>query len=140
MVEEKVYLTNRGLEKFKKEFEELLETRKLREGDPDEMIFINQRLEELGSILKTYELIKTPPKNKQTRVQLGATVSVEIDGEIDEFKIVGTLEADPSDKRISNQSPIGQALIGKKAGELVVIKTSIVNHSCKIIKIKYEHC
>ena len=58
-----------------------------------------------------------------------------MDGELDEFTIVGTLEANPSAKKISNESPIGQALLGKKVGEIVVVKTPIVNHSCKITKI-----
>lgn len=136
---EKIYLTSRGLEKLKKEYERLLEMRKSREGDPDDLVLINQRLEELDSILKTYELIKTPPKNKQKRVQLGATVVVEIDGETDEFTIVGTFEVDPSKKKISNESPIGQALFGKKVGQLALIKTPIVNHKCRIIKINYQN-
>jgi len=62
-----------------------------------------------------------------------------MDGQMEEFLIVGTLEADPSNSKISNESPIGKALLGKRVGEIVQIKTTLVNCSCKIIKIKYEN-
>lgn len=154
--EKKFYLTEEGLKKIKKEHKELknLKLSKTKGDVPriwqsedlnpeylsfqEDLNFLESRIAELEYVFKNTEIIKVPPKEKQNAVQVGATISVEIDGEIDEFKIVGTLEADPSKKRISNESPIGQALIGKKAGELTTIKTPIVNHSCKIIKIKYD--
>lgn len=154
--EKRFYLTKEGLEKIKKEYRDLrtLKFSKTKGDVPriwqsedvnpeylsfqEDLSFIESRIVEIEYVLKNVEIIKPPRKEKQNVVNVGATISVEIDGEVDEFRIVGTLEADPSSKRISNESPIGQALIGKKAGELVLIKTPIVNHSCKIIKIKYE--
>ena len=91
----------------------------------------------MGYVLKNYEPIKPPVKSGQSVVGLGATVVAEIDGELDEFTIVGTLEADPAERRISDESPIGKSFLGKKAGDTIVIKTPLVNHSCKIKKIKY---
>ena len=135
---EKIYLTGRGLEKLKKEYERLLETRNTKDEDPENLVLINQRFEELNTILKTYELIKTPPKHKQHIVSLGATVVVEIDGQIDEFTIVGTLEANPSLGRISNESPVGRALLDRRTGEEVIISSSIKTIIYKIKEIKYE--
>ena len=152
----KFYLTKKGLEKIKKEFEDLriIKSARTKEGvseiwqsgdfNPEylsfqeDLSFLGSRIAELKHILKYFELIKIPPKNKRNIIDLGATILVEIDGEIDEFKIVGTLEADPANHRISNESPIGQALLGKRVGETAVIKTPIVNCSCKVMKIKYN--
>jgi len=98
---------------------------------------LNSRITELENVLKNVELIKTPPKKEQDRIHLGSKILIELDGQIDEFIIVGTLEADPAEKKISDESPIGKALLGRRVGETVAVKTPIMNHLCKIIKIKY---
>ena len=61
---------------------------------------------------------------------------VEVDGEIDEFTLVGSLEADPAKKKISNESPVGQALLGGKVGEVIEVATPIVKMRYKILEIK----
>ncbi len=145
MTEKKFYLTEEGLEKIRKEFEDLKELKfaKIREESPkilyEDTDFLGSKIIEFENIIKNAELIKPPKKEKQNIIDLGATVLVEINGEIDEFRLVGTLEADPSNRKISNESPIGRALLGKRVGEIVVIKTPIVNHACKITKIKYNN-
>jgi len=136
--QEKIYLTGRGLEKFKKEYERLLETRNTKDEDPENLVLINQRVEELSTIIKTYELIQAPPKHKQHIVNLGATVVVEVGGQIDEFTILGTLEANPSLGKISNESPVGRALFGRKIGDEVIISSNIKTIIYKIKEIKYE--
>jgi len=151
----KFYLTKNGLEKIKEEykkFKELLrfktqeETPTLLHSDDlsstylsfqEDLNLLKKRIFELENILKNAELIKIPPKEKQDVIGLGATILVEMDNEIDEFTLVGTIEADPSNKKISNESPIGKALINKKVGETIEIKTPIVKHICKILKISY---
>ena len=156
MAEKKFYLTEQSLEKIKKEYQDLKSLKLAKtEGEipkiwhsedinpeylsfREDLSFLETRIAELENILKNVELIKTPPKERQNIVNLGATVLIEIDGELDEFRLVGTLDADPSNHKISNESPIGQALLGKRVGEMVIIKTPIVNHSCKITKIKYN--
>jgi transcription elongation factor GreA len=60
-----------------------------------------------------------------------------MDGTVEEFKIVGTIESDPANQKISDQSPIGRALLGKKVGNEVKVTTPMVNHGCRILKIKY---
>ncbi len=154
--EKKFYLTKQGLEKIKREYQNLKELKlaKTKGESPkvlhsedlnpeylafqEDVSFLEVRIVELENTFKNVELIKAPKKGKQDVIGLGATVLIGIDGEIDEFTIVGTLEADPASNKISNESPIGQALLGKRVGEAVVIKTPIVNHSCKVIKIKYN--
>lgn len=79
------------------------------------------RLEEIEYILANVELIKT---GKAKKVVLGTTVTLK--GKADKevvFQVVGTLEADPLERKISDESPIGQALLGKKEGDEVEIKT-----------------
>lgn len=134
---EKIYLTAVGLERFKKEHEELREIRNSDIIPQEKLIRMNRRIEELELIFKKYELIKAPSKDRQGITNLGATVVVEINGQIDEFTIVGTLEAEPSKNRVSDQSPVGRALLGKKEGEITEIKTPIINHKCRIIRINY---
>ena len=143
--EKKFYLTKEGLEKIRKEYEDLKELKlaQIREESPkilyEDINFLGSKIIEFENIIKNAELIRPPKKEKQNIIDLGATVLVEINGEIDEFRLVGTLEADPSNRKISNESPIGRALLGKRVGEIVVIKTPIVNHACKITKIKYNN-
>lgn len=71
------------------------------------------------------------------KIRVGSTVEV-LDLEFDEkfeYKIVGTIESDPDKGMISNESPIGKALVGKKKGEVVEIKSPNGSYSVKVIKI-----
>lgn len=155
-MEEKFYLTKEGLKKIKKEYAKLLRLRKLkaRGGAPsvlhsdelsaefisyrEDLDLLESRIAELERILRNYQLIKPPPRTQRDRVYLGATLKVELDDEITEFTLVGTLEADPSQKKISNESPIGKALLGHKEGDVVTVRTGVVNHTCKILAIRYQ--
>jgi len=153
----KFYLTKQGLERIKKEEEALRELKitKANGGSPqvlhsedlnpeylafqEDIGFLETRTLELENILKNAEIIKIPPKQEREFVGLGATVLADLDGKEGEFKIVGTLEADPLDYKISNESPIGKAIFGKKAGEMVFIKTANIERCCKIKKISYDN-
>jgi len=157
MVEEKkFYLTKEGLERMKKEYQGLKELKlaKTKGESPkilhsedlnpeylafqEDLSFLEIRLSELENILKNAELIKLPPaKEKQKMVNLGATVLVEVDGQKDEFTLVGSLEANPSLGKISNESPVGRALLGHRVGEAVMI-SSPIQTIYKIKKIKYR--
>jgi len=154
--EKKFYLTKEGIEKIRREEEALknLKVSKTNGETPqvlhsedlnpeylafqEDVNFLETRILDLENILKNAEIIKIPPKNKQNYVNLGATVLADLDGREGEFKIVGTLEADPLGHKISNESPIGKAILGKKAGETVTIKNTDNNHFCKIKKVKYD--
>jgi len=155
MERKKYYLTKEGLEKVKNELEELNRQKiALLDGSgPDSFRFgeieaefitfqedlgnLKKRIAELEDVLENYEPIKAPLKKEQDSVHLGAEVTVEMDGTVEEFKIVGTIESDPANQKISDQSPIGRALLGKKVGNEVKVTTPMVNHGCRILKIKY---
>ena len=142
MPENKYYLTEEGLEKIKKDYESLLELRKMKTTDDvpsiwhsedvnpeylsfqEDMNVLEVRLTEYEDILKNVELIISPAKDKRDTVLLGAKVSVEIDnGQVDEYEIVGTLEANPSLGRISNESPVGRAILGLRVNEEIAVSS-----------------
>lgn len=80
------------------------------------------RISELDYILANTEMIKVTTGD--TKVRIGSTVLLRnADGREKKFQIVGTVEADPLEGKISDESPIGQALLGKKEGDDVEIKT-----------------
>lgn len=80
------------------------------------------RIAEIEHILANVEIIKAPAK--ASKVTLGSTVTLtDGRGGSKQFQVVGTVEADPLNGKISDESPIGQALLGKKSGEAVEIKT-----------------
>lgn len=155
MSEKKFYLTKQKLKELKKEHKDLLGFERLKTKSEipkilqsedinpeylafqEDLSFLRSRIIELENILKDYELIKTPPKKKQNVIGLGARVGVEVEKEKDEFTIVGTLEANPSLGKISNESPVGKALMGRKVGDEVVV-SSPIKVVYKILKIKYH--
>jgi len=156
MVEgKKFYLTKKGLEEFKKEYETLKDLRiaktkgevpKIWESEDlnpeylsfqEDLTFLETRIAELENIFKNACLIRHPLKKELNVVSLGATVRVKVGEEKDEFTIVGTLEAKPSLGKISNESPVGSALLGHKVGDEVVI-SSPIKTIYKINKIKYN--
>lgn len=152
--EKKYYLTKKKLKELKEEYKNLLkleslktrgEVPKILESEDvsseylvfqEDLNFLKARIGELKKILNNYELIKYPSKAKQKIVALGAKVKVEADGEKDEFTIVGTLEANPSIGKISNESPVGKALMGRKVGDEIVV-SSPIKTTYKILKISY---
>lgn len=155
MEDKKVYLTKEGLEKIKKEYQELQKIResKTKEGVPsfsseevnpeylvfqEDLKFLEDRITEIKQTLKSAQLIKAPSKDKQNIINLGARVLVETNGgQSDEFEIVGSLEANPSLGKISDESPVGKALLGHKIGEKVIVQSAI-KAAYKIRKIKYD--
>jgi transcription elongation factor GreA len=79
-----------------------------------------------------------PPRDKQNIVGVGATVTLqEPNGSLNEFMIVGTLEANPSGGKISSDSPVGKALLGHRVGDEIII-TSPIKVPYRIKKIKYQ--
>jgi len=91
------------------------------------------RIGEVEHILANVEIIKKP--RSDSKVQLGNTVKLRNDGKTKEYTIVGTVEADPLNGAISDESPIGQALLGKQVGDSVEIKTPAETAAYKITDI-----
>jgi transcription elongation factor GreA len=93
------------------------------------------RIAEIEHIIGNVEVIK--PGNGGSKVRLGSKVKLEGNGsgKGKEFIVVGTVEADPLQGKISDESPIGKALLGKKLGEQVEIKTPAETAIYKIAAI-----
>ena len=92
------------------------------------------RISEIEHILQNHELIKAPKGD--SKVQLGSKVKLSSkDGKTKEFQVVGTVEADPLEGKISDESPLGVAVLGKKEGEEVEIKTPAETATYKIVDI-----
>lgn len=100
----------------------------------EEQVLVENRIAYLEEVLKDAKIIHENPQSDF--VVIGSTVKVEMEGQVDEFTIVGKVEANPSKKKISNESPMGTALLGAKVGEVVEVVTPIVRYKCKILKIK----
>jgi transcription elongation factor GreA len=156
MIEEKsYYLTRQGLKKIKKEYEELKQIKlsKTKGEAPvilhsedvnpeylalqEDLGLLDIKMAEIETILKNARIIKNPPRTAQAAVDLGATVHVDINGKDSEFTIVGTLEADPDKGMISNESPVGRVLIGRKVGDTIAVN-SPSKITYKIKKIVYN--
>ncbi len=84
--------------------------------------FLDGQIEELGEVLAHAEIVKNGKNHgKGAVVGLGTKVKVGINGKEHLFHIVGEWEADPKEKKISHESPLGQALVGKKIGEKALV-------------------
>ena len=130
----KIYLTKDGLSELKEEHEELIKVKRpeilnrvsqaRNMGDlsenaeynvaREELSFIDGRIDELEELLKQAVLITA---NKSSTIKLGSKVKVNTGKSKDEFSLVGEWEADPKEKKISHESPLGKALLGRKVGE-----------------------
>jgi transcription elongation factor GreA len=152
MEKDKVILTKEGLEKLKKEYENLTDVKrkevtarisKAREyGDinenseydtaREEQSFIEGRILELQEILRSAQVVSS--EEKAGAVQIGSKVKVEVEGDSDEFVIVSSVEADPMRGKISNESPVGKALLGAQVGDVVTV-SSTIKSTYKILKV-----
>ncbi len=96
---------------------------------------LENRISEIEHILQNVEVIKKPKGD--SKVQIGSTIKLksEHSGKTKEFQVVGTVEADPLNGKISDESPIGQALLGKQLGADVEIITPAETATYKITHI-----
>ena len=101
----------------------------------NEQGFIESRIQELEQIVRNHRLIDAPKASGV--VQLGNTVRFrEEDGPEETYRIVGPAEADPGAGRVSNESAVGKALLGRKVGELATVETeSGDTYQLKIVAI-----
>ncbi len=82
---------------------------------------LEREIAELRQQIKYAEIIDS--RRSADVVELGSTVTIEIDGEEETYTIVGAVEARPTEGRISNESPFGMALLGARKGDVVNIET-----------------
>lgn len=142
MTDKKIFLTKDGLEQLQKEYQELVKvkrpdvlervTQARNLGDlsenaeyvaaREELSFIDGRIGELEELLKQVSIIQEVRSHgTKQAVKLGSTVTLHVAGKKEIFKVVGEWEADPAEKKISHESPLGKALIGKRVGENVIV-------------------
>ncbi len=152
---EEVYLTSEGAAKLKAELEELKGPKRdemakrlrsaIQMGDLSENAdyhkakedqgFMEGRIQELEHILKYAKLIDVTELPTDT-IQVGSTVTVqEGDYPAETYYLVGATEADPRNGRISNESPIGRALLGGRVGEEIIASTPGGDIKFKILNI-----
>lgn len=108
------------------------------EDAKNEQAMVEGRIQTLQALIQHAEIIDEEGAHKSKRVILGSTVRVKVsDGEskTQEFTIVGPAEADPREGKISNESPVGRALIGKKINDEVQVSVPKGILTMKIVKI-----
>lgn len=152
----KKILTREGFEKLKKELKELKEIKRPKVlerlkkarslGDltesseysaaKEDLNLVERRIEEIEAVLEKAEIAK--PNQDDGIVQVGSRVKVIIDGREEEFLIVGELEGDPVNKKISYNAPLGKALLGRKKGEIVEVVTPFGKTKYKIVEINLD--
>jgi transcription elongation factor GreA len=147
------YLTRDGLEKLRAELDQLVNVRRpevaarihdaKEHGDlaenaeyedaKNEQAFVEGRIQTLEALIRNAVLIDE--NHPSDHVQIGSTVVVESSDGRETFHIVGSAEADPGSGRISNESPVGRALLGRRPGDEVVVRVPGGDFTYKIVSI-----
>ena len=151
--DEKILMTPQGFLALEEELNELKEVRRpavikaIKEaralGDlsenseydtaKNEQAYVEARIKEIEYKLEHSDV----QEGKKDEVSVGSTVKIKYvdDDEEEEYKMVGSLEADPLENKISNESPIGAALFGKKVGDITEVASPNGNYKVEIISI-----
>ena len=151
----KTLLTEQGYEELKNELDNLINVKRPENikaikdaralGDlsenaeydaaRNEQAEIEARIKQIEKMLENVSIIT---ESNTDEVGLGSTVSIKYveDDDTDEYKIVGSQEADPFESKISNESPIAQALLSHKVGDVVTVDSPNGNYDVEIIEIK----
>jgi len=153
--EQSIYVTREGLKKLEDELEYLRTVKRaevaqrlhdaMGEGDIDEnaeyddakneQSFVEGRILTLETMVKNAVIIQEGKHRDQ--VVLGSTVTIaEEGGDPETYHLVGSAEADPRQGRISNQSPLGRALLGKRVGDTITVSAPAGMLSFQIIAIQ----
>lgn len=107
------------------------------EAAKNEQAFVEGRIQELDVMLASAHLIEENTRSKEGLVQIGSTVTIGEDGSSAEtYTIVGVAEANPREGKISNESPIGKAVLGHKVGETLQVEAPGGHFKIKILKVK----
>lgn len=154
MTDNKVYLTDEGFLELEEELQELKNVKRpevikaLKEaralGDLSEnadydaaraeQAQVEGRIQELEKIIENAHIIE---KGSTDKVSLGTTVKIKYieDDEIDEYRIVGSNEADPSNNKISNESPIAKAIMNAKVGDIKKVESPNGEYEVEVVEI-----
>jgi len=149
-----IQITKQGLETLKGELDELVNVKRPRlverlsnarsQGDlsensdysnaKEEMELLDGRIDELEGVLRTASVVSGG--GKHSGVEVGTKVTVKTNGDKHVFEIVGEWEADPVNKKISPESPLGQALFGKKVGDKIEVEAPTGKLTYEILLIE----
>jgi transcription elongation factor GreA len=149
-----VYVSADGLKKLEEELEHLRTARRkeiaerihaaMEFGDysenseledaKNEQAFVEGRIMTLEQMIKNAVVIDQ--NGHHDKVELGSHIVVEVDGERENYMVVGSAEANPAEGRISNESPVGRALLGHRAGEMIraVVPNGVIE--MKIVQVR----
>jgi len=106
------------------------------EAAKNEQAFVEGRIQELEVLLATAHVIEENGKKKSDIISIGSKVTIkEGNFEAETFTIVGVAEANPREGKISNESPIGKAILNHKVGDIVKVETPGGTYNVKIIKL-----
>ncbi|HYY54083.1 MAG TPA: transcription elongation factor GreA [Candidatus Dormibacteraeota bacterium] len=152
--EKPVYVSAEGLHKLEDELEHLRTARRkeiserihaaMEFGDfsenseledaKNEQAFVEGRIMTLEQMIKNAVVIDQ--NGHHDKVELGSHIVVEVDGERENYTVVGSAEANPGEGRISNESPVGRALLGHRAGDMVraVVPSGVIE--MKIVQVR----
>ncbi|MGZ6339212.1 MAG: transcription elongation factor GreA [Candidatus Limnocylindrales bacterium] len=148
------YISEEGLAKLRGELEEMVNVRRAEvaarihdakehgdlaenaeyEDAKNEQAFVEGRIQTLEALIKNATVIDS--NHSTDHVQIGSTVDVDGTDGAERFMIVGSAEANPSDGKISNESPVGRALLGKKKGDKVLVNVPAGSFTYKIVAIR----
>ncbi|MCJ7805450.1 transcription elongation factor GreA [Patescibacteria group bacterium] len=149
-----VQLTKEGFQELKVELEKLVEVKRPRlverisnarqQGDlsensdyanaKEELEFLDGRIDELEGVIKNAQIVHG--NGKKEGIGIGTKVTLKANGKSNVFEIVGDWEADPINKKISPDSPLGMALVGKKIGEKVSVEAPAGKVTYEILAIE----
>ena len=150
------FLTKEGFEKHQEELDYLRTTKRQEVADrlheameggelienaeyeaaKNEQAFVEGRIQELEMLLATARVIEEDKKKRGETVQVGSTVTIQEDGSEEEtYTIVGAAEANPREGKISNESPMGKAILNHRIGDEVKIETPDGSYTIRIVKI-----
>jgi transcription elongation factor GreA len=148
------YLSRAGLEKLRAELDELVNVRRTEiatriheakehgditenaeyEDAKNEQAFIEGRIQALTALIKNAVIIEE--NTSTTHVQIGSTVEIQGSNGRETYTIVGSTEAAPEEGRISNESPVGRALLGRKKGDKVTVSVPAGDSVYTIVGIR----
>lgn len=151
------FLTKDGFQKLQEELDHLRTTKRLEvaarlheameggelienaeyEAAKNEQAFVEGRIQELDVLLATAQIIEENGKGRKgDTIQVGSKVTIkEGNFEAETFAIVGAAEANPREGKISNESPIGRAILNHKLGDVVKVETPGGTYNVKIMKV-----
>lgn len=156
MTDKPVYLTREGRDRLQVEVDQLIRVTRMEvakriqqakdlgdlsenaeyEAAKNEQAFVEGRIREIQRQLSNAQLIDDHV-NGEKEVRIGTSVTVrEEDGEEMTYTIVGSAEARPAEGRISNESPVGAALLGKRVNNKIVVQTPAGPMKLKVVKIR----